>query len=430
MNSTRFHDPSLLIAGLALGSLAHLGCISSDDIGLGNDDTGGSSASDATSGATAGSGGGSTVSTIASATSGQPSSTGSGGADVTTGAGGMGGNTMCSQLGAAIDLAVGQDSVKEIAVDATHVYWTTNAVSPGQAGAIHRVSQAGGPVETIASLDQFPNVGAAFNGPDGIAVSATNVYWRAARGNDVWTIALQGGTPEPLFLQAVSFDSFQLAPQPWGRPLVLGGASVFWTRSAWVSPGNSWQTSVHSMPVAGGVAFTLASYPPSSGIEGGGSIAGAIGLDSTELYWAAWDSEMTSGDTTMAELDGAGSAPIGARAMGIASDGANVFTTFEGFVARYDKTSGTSSMIDEDGPDQFHTNYDIVLNQDKAYVGNAIMVPIELQGCGQILEVDQAGAGSQVLWSGEGRPHSLAIANGTLFWSDLEVGAIRKMTLP
>ena len=67
--------------------------------------------------------------------------------------------------GAAITLASGQGSIRGLAVDATHVYWTNARTAEGL---VMKVALDGGTPVMIASQQATPN---------SVAVDATSVYW-------------------------------------------------------------------------------------------------------------------------------------------------------------------------------------------------------------------------------------------------------------
>jgi dipeptidyl aminopeptidase/acylaminoacyl peptidase len=139
-----------LFPGLALALAAAMGC---NPVTLVQTPTGGSSGN--------GSGG----------------AGGSGSTDSAGGAGGAGGAKPAS-CDAALTLAQGEDLSHHIAVDATHVYWTTE----GLTYTIRRTPRCGGEIETLYEGKGFADLAGA------LAVDETAVYWVGGLGNGDWGV--------------------------------------------------------------------------------------------------------------------------------------------------------------------------------------------------------------------------------------------------
>src|SRR5687768_288014 len=77
-------------------------------------------------------------------------------------------------------------TVRAIAVSATHVYWSEG--DPSAAGAIRRVPISGGTAETLTATTA---------GPTGIAVDATHVYF-GTEAKNLMRVPLGGGTAEEI----------------------------------------------------------------------------------------------------------------------------------------------------------------------------------------------------------------------------------------
>lgn len=189
--------------------------------------------------------------------------------------------------GALTTLASGQIHPRNVVLDATHVYWTNNVPSDG-AGTVMKVPLGGGASTTLAAGQE-----SLF----GLAVNATSVFW-SYRGfpNSVRQMPLGGGA-------FVSSDMDQDGPQNMaadatGVYVVADGGMVIW------------------VPLGGGVPTKLAptDYSKSSRTH-------SIALDATHVYW-------TNDDTVM-KLPLGGGATItlatGQVPGSLAVDGVNVY---------------------------------------------------------------------------------------------------------
>jgi hypothetical protein len=81
-----------------------------------------------------------------------------------------------------VQLANGQDSPEDIAVDPSGVYWTNH----GGGGTVMKYTFATKQTTTLASSQAQPQA---------IALDATNVYWANNGANAVMEVPLGGGTP-------------------------------------------------------------------------------------------------------------------------------------------------------------------------------------------------------------------------------------------
>jgi hypothetical protein len=143
--------------------------------------------------------------------------------------------------------------MRNLAVDATHVYWT----NPGSGGAVLEVPIAGGDAIVLAS-------GQASAGP--IAVDATNVYYGTAAS--LMTVPIGGGTP-------VAIASGPDVAFP--AAIALDSANVYWTnQDANDLSTGTLGSAVMKASLSGGDPQTLASE------EG---IPGDLAVDTTGAYW-------------------------------------------------------------------------------------------------------------------------------------------------
>jgi hypothetical protein len=99
----------------------------------------------------------------------------------------------------------------DIAVNATHLYWTQPGATP-TTGTVMAIPLDGGSPTTLAS-DQ--------DGPGAIALDATNVYWVTYNGGTVMALPLAGGTP-------ITLASGQSGP----GGLALDATTVYWANYA------------------------------------------------------------------------------------------------------------------------------------------------------------------------------------------------------
>ncbi len=203
-----------------------------------------SSADDAGSGGEGGrGGGGGTLGAIGDAGAGGAAAGGASGAPA--GGGGGGATILTVDAGAATTLAMGAPA--DIAIDATHVYWTDP-----KAKTVMKVPKAGGAAITLASSQDLGT---------GLAVDATNVYWTTTQGA-VMKSPLEGGTP-------IAIASQQQRP----NSVAVAGNSVYWANGGADFVGTA---SVMKASLATGEVATFAANL---------TRAGSLGTDGTFLFW-------------------------------------------------------------------------------------------------------------------------------------------------
>jgi hypothetical protein len=146
-----------------------------------------------------------------------------------------------------------------MAIDGTHVYWTTTSDPPMSTGAILKVPLGGGTPITIASAQ---------DNPLNIAVDAKSVYWtNSDYPGDVMTVPLSGGTPTTL-----------ATAQNYPTGIAVDESNVYWTDSGDCDASETVGCdSVMSVPLGGGTPTTLAA---------GQQQVFYLAVDAMSVYWS------------------------------------------------------------------------------------------------------------------------------------------------
>ncbi len=147
-----------------------------------------------------------------------------------------------------------EGGIAHLALDATHVYWTENAVplNANANGLVLSAPLTGGAATTLASGRAFPA---------GVAAASGQVYWADSLGHFDYMSAgsilrepVGGGVPVTMGTYAVG-------------PLGLNATMFFWSAlfQTWTpSTGNVWNAAVLSAPLAGGTVTTVMSTEDSA----------------------------------------------------------------------------------------------------------------------------------------------------------------------
>jgi len=185
----------------------------------------------------------------------------------------------------------------DIAIDPTHVYWTTLS------GRVNSAALDGSRATTLASGQELPC---------GLAVDATSVYWAVWNQGTIMKVGLDGGAP-------VALASGQDSP----CRLAVDDANVYWA----TSDDPPLPSAIMGVSVGGGAPRTLASLTSAS-------TAGPVS-DGTNVYWAGPDDTEYAYAVKKVPLDGGSpvvvaSYPTIGQIHGLAVDGTSAYWTSVG----------------------------------------------------------------------------------------------------
>jgi hypothetical protein len=278
-----------------------------------------------------------------------------------------------------------------IAVDATHVYWT----SPGLG--VMKVPKAGGATVTLAT---------GVPGATGLTVDARAVYWTnidEAQGRiGIMTVPLAGGAPVLL----ASYEEWPLA-------VAVDATHVYWTTGVGV-PGDH----VLRTPLAGGPAEPIAS---------GQTGASDLAVDAANVYW------VTCGDGTVMKAPLAGGEPVTLATestclQSLAIDAANVYWTGLDLGAIMTvPIEGGAPVVLAENP-SYGTE---CLAIDETYVYWATYTrnvgPENHDPDGELRRVAKAGGEVVTLAIGLNAPHDLVVDATSIYWVDYVTGTINRL---
>jgi hypothetical protein len=149
-------------------------------------------------------------------------------------------------------LADRQDHPTNLAVDATHVYWT----DWGDLGFVMKGPREGGAGVQVVGGQRKPY---------GVAVDATNLYWTSTQDGSVMKKPLAGGDPQ--LLAAAAGDQ--------AYNLTVDETYVYWTTFGTAANGTADVGAIKKVPIAGGEVTTLTTQSRSHNVV----------VDATSVYF-------------------------------------------------------------------------------------------------------------------------------------------------
>jgi len=172
-------------------------------------------------------------------------------------------------------MATGNDEqfARGLALDATHVYWTTGrevADAAPSGGSLMRVALEGGAPEVLV-----PNLFL----PGALAVDGHNAYWIADLEYRLMSVPLAGGDP------------VTVATTGQAQALAIDATSAYWLNFDLTTH----TSTVMKAPLSGGEAVQLAVAQ---------SIQGSLAVDGTSVYWTELDTSVGTVFLEKVSIDG------------------------------------------------------------------------------------------------------------------------------
>jgi hypothetical protein len=287
--------------------------------------------------------------------------------------------------------------VTGLAIDDTHVYWTTGGSAPDKT--IQRVARAGGKADLLRELN-------ATHGPALLRVRGGHLYW--AEGTEIVTQPVGGGARRTLTTAAEKVSA-----------LVVLEPYVYF-----VIPENvgymSADAAIERAPIAGGASERLFSRERLH--------LRALEVDGARAYWleAGYaDGSVIAGRVVMAPVDGGDPAIVaGPEVQALAADDESLYWldrdrpdsgVARDTLWRMPKQGGTPSAL---APDQFETTQ---LAHHGSHVFWTANAPVHAAGAASLMKVSALGGPTAELTRTSLEPYvNIVVDDTTLFWATPE----------
>jgi hypothetical protein len=287
--------------------------------------------------------------------------------------------------------------VTGLAIDATHVYWTTGGSSPQKT--IQRVSRAGGQADLLRELNEPL-------GPAWLRVRGGHLYW--AEGADIVTQPVGGGARRTLTTAAEKVSA-----------LVVHEPYVYFVIPENVGYVGS-DAVIERVPIAGGASQRL--FPRDR------CWSRALEVDGERAYWleACYaDGVVIAGRVVMAPVEGGDPTVVaGPAVQALAADDQNLYWLErdqpDSGVARdtlwkMPKQGGSPSTL---APDQFETTQLASVGSHVFWTANA---PVHAAGAASLMKVSALGGPTEELARTSIEPFvNIVVDKTTLFWATPE----------
>jgi hypothetical protein len=264
--------------------------------------------------------------------------------------------------GSSTGITSGQTAPSALALDASHVYWTTWG-DAGTGGTLKSAPTGGPPSTTLASN---------LSGPAAVAVDAVNVYFTEGTAGRVSKVPLAGGTPVVL----ASDLAFPGA-------IAVDAQDIYWVENGTDGrPSPAGDTKIVSMPIGGGARTTLAT----AGVRASGSDLTLVG---DTVYWTF---------SVYETIEGKSVCTLG-KVLSVPKAGGPTKTLASG----------------QDGPTA------IVADPTAVYWTNA-----GNESDGAVMKLPLAGGAPVALAANRARPVDLAVDATSVYWTEAGTGAVMK----
>lgn len=279
---------------------------------------------------------------------------------------------------APVVLASGQESPRGLAIDATHVYWTTSSPT----GAVKKVAKGGG-AETSLATGQ--------NDPRRVAVDGANVYWSNYQGGVVQQMPKGGGS-------AVVLASGQ--NNPYG--LAANATDVYWVN---LNGGNA----LMRVPIGGGAAALLVTN------NGGGA---DVVLDAKRAYFTTTPGSVLSFDLTGGTQSTIATLPTGPFSIDVDATDVYFSDYFNGNVFKAPKAGGGEAVALASGLGGS--------SADGLAIDATHVYWVEWTSS-TVKRIPKSGGAPELLASNQGHPEQVVVDKTTIYWTSPQNGMVMKL---